>query len=364
MPQLLGIYKHNDMNLYNSYSSVIKKIEKNTKIEFTVPSSEDTNKIQIHFKYRGEEYISILSCNHFFPNQQNIDESINSITEMFRETDSTLVKRTSRLDPQYENLLICSIVLYSKSPYIHNIEFIIAMLKVEKTLQYYMTTGIFGNYDPLSNGERTLYEKIKPHIHTIFDVGCRKDSEFIDFDKEVHYFDPVPQFIDDISRLPNKNSHSRFNKFGLGSETRNMDYYPKYQSFYDRVVSCGDSDVSNKLTLYIKRGDDYMNENKVESVDFLKIDTEGFEYEVVRGFSDRLKDVKLIQFEYGGTYLDNGVKLNDIVKYLSGFGFCNFCYVSQYGLQRITDFSDHYQYCNIVCVNSNYNEMLQLYDSL
>ncbi len=32
----------------------------------------------------------------------------------------------------------------------------------------------------------------------IFDVGCRSDSDYIDFTGEVHYFDPVNEFIENL----------------------------------------------------------------------------------------------------------------------------------------------------------------------
>lgn len=34
--------------------------------------------------------------------------------------------------------------------------------------------------------------------NVIFDVGCRSDSEFVNFHGEVHYFDPVNEFIVDL----------------------------------------------------------------------------------------------------------------------------------------------------------------------
>jgi hypothetical protein len=36
-------------------------------------------------------------------------------------------------------------------------------------------------------------------------------------------------------------------------------------------------------------------------------------------------------------------------------GFYKFSYLTSYGTEIITDFNDHYQYCNIVCINKNSN---------
>ena len=103
--------------------------------------------------------------------------------------------------------------------------------------------------------------------------------------------------------------------------------------------------------LQIKKAKDYIVEKNIESIDFLKIDTEGYELKVLQGFEECLEHVKIIQFEYGGTFLDNNTKLIDVIHYLQQKGFYKFAYLTNYGTELITDFSDHYQYCNIVCIN-------------
>ena len=64
-------------------------------------------------------------------------------------------------------------------------------------------------------------------------------------------------------------------------------------------------------------------------------------------------DDHIIQFEYGGTFLDNNTKLIDVIKYLENKNFYKFSYLTNNGPTLITDFNDHYQYCNIVCINKN-----------
>jgi FkbM family methyltransferase len=194
---------------------------------------------------------------------------------------------------------------------------------------------------------------IKNSINTIFDVGCRADSEFIYFNGDVHYFDPVNNFIEQLKNQQKLNKNSFYNNFGLGNENNQFYYYPRYQSFYDRINSCNISDDSNKILLEIKKGKDYVINNNIEAIDFLKIDTEGYELNVLQGFEECLEIVKIIQFEYGGTFLDNNIKLIDVINYLQEKGFYKFSYLTYNGPVLITDFNDHYQYCNIVCINKN-----------
>jgi FkbM family methyltransferase len=212
---------------------------------------------------------------------------------------------------------------------------------------------MFNNCNSKTNGEEGFFMHIKNSINTIFDVGCRADSEFIYFNGDVHYFDPVNNFIEQLKNQQKLNKNSFYNNFGLGNENNQFYYYPRYQSFYDRINSCNISDDSNKILLEIKKGKDYVINNNIEAIDFLKIDTEGYELNVLQGFEECLEIVKIIQFEYGGTFLDNNIKLIDVINYLQEKGFYKFSYLTYNGPVLITDFNDHYQYCNIVCINKN-----------
>ena len=62
---------------------------------------------------------------------------------------------------------------------------------------------------------------------------------------------------------------------------------------------------------------DYLIDNNIDKVDFLKIDTEGYEYETLLGLRNKLQNVKLILFEhhYDNMILKN-YKFRDIHKIL------------------------------------------------
>jgi FkbM family methyltransferase len=213
---------------------------------------------------------------------------------------------------------------------------------------------MFNNCDPEYNGEIKFYNDIKDQIHVIFDVGCRSESVFTRFTGVVHYFDPVSEYVEELKLKPNDNKYNFFNSIGLGNVKHTTFYYPRYESFYNRTTSCGICDDANKKLLHISTGKEYIQENNIQCIDFLKIDTEGYELQVLQGFDDFLENIKVIQFEYGGTFLDNHVKLVNVIHYLEKKGFYRFSYLSNEGLVPIRDFTDHYQYCNIVCFHKNF----------
>lgn len=173
----------------------------------------------------------------------------------------------------------------------------------------------------LSNGEELFFNKIKERCNIIFDVGCNRDSLFLDSTAETHYFDPVASFIEELKTKNSRNKKSFFNNFGLGESNKIIPYYTNTGSFVDRAIG------SKETELYeLRKGIEYIQMHKIEFIDFLKIDVELYELNVLEGFSDFLKEIKIIQFEYGpGTFTDLNIKLSQITNYLEKYGF-NKCF--------------------------------------
>ena len=200
--------------------------------------------------------------------------------------------------------------------------------------------------------ESLFFNSIKDSCKIIFDVGAREDSIYLDFHGDVHYFEPVAEFLNNLEQQPRKNTNAFFNPFGLGESHQSLFYYPTYQSFFDRVKSCKISDEKNKMILTVKPASEYINANNIQHIDFVKIDTEGYEYNVLKGFGDSLHKVRILQFEYGGTYLDSNTTLRQVLDYLEQYGFTRFFYLKSEGLVPLVDRNDHYQYSNIVCLRA------------
>ena len=96
-------------------------------------------------------------------------------------------------------------------------------------------------------------------------------------------FNPNIDFINKISKLFNKNSKCFFNNFGLGNKETKLKYYHECQSFVNRELNL----YNNKnISLFnIKTGEYYCNENNIKYIDFLKIDSEGYELNILRGLN-------------------------------------------------------------------------------
>ena len=66
--------------------------------------------------------------------------------------------------------------------------------------------------------------------------------------------DPVESFVEKLKNQKNINKNSYFNNFGLGNDNKELYYYPKHESFYDRVNSCGIVMILIKFYCMLKKG--------------------------------------------------------------------------------------------------------------
>jgi len=207
----------------------------------------------------------------------------------------------------------------------------------------------FGDSNLRSNGELQFFNNIRTKINSIFDVGSNIDSPYIDFHGEVHYFEPLP-LIHELVIKSNKNKKAIFNNFGLS------DISDKNREVIWETGGNLPGGAEEKLhpvgctpTMSTMTGEDYMVKNHISEVDFLKIDVEGHELHIIRGFNEFLNSIKIVQFEYGRTTFICGTRMIDIISHLRKFGFKDFSYISPLGLIPLNSTEDHFNFCNIVC---------------
>ena len=80
--------------------------------------------------------------------------------------------------------------------------------------------------------------------------------------------------------------------------------------------------VTTKSKIQVIRLDEFMNKNNIKKMDLLKIDTEGFEYNVIKSAGSRIYDIKLIHIEHHfDDMIIKNYKLSDIHEYLKNKGF-------------------------------------------
>ena len=187
----------------------------------------------------------------------------------------------------------------------------------------------------VSNGDSmqfyvNLVEKFcnyKPN--NIVEIGANyaQDAEFlrksfnID-EEEIYVFEPHPQIFTEIKKM------YKFKAFDLAvSNTRGRTKFNAIDILNNEYNNSGISSLRNGLKTNKKnfinvevdliRMDDFIQQYNIESIDFLKLDVEGMNYEVLEGFGEYLSYVKAIQTE--GEYVQywEGQKLyNDMEELL------------------------------------------------
>ena len=84
----------------------------------------------------------------------------------------------------------------------------------------------------------------------------------------------------------------------------------------------GKKNFYNNIEIQTNTLKNYINENYIKKVDFLKIDTEGYEYEIILGLEEKINNVKLIMFEHHyDDMIKKSYKYSDIKKILNDNGF-------------------------------------------
>tara|TARA_R110000803_G_scaffold176107_1_gene238612 strand:+ start:556 stop:1770 length:1215 start_codon:yes stop_codon:yes gene_type:complete len=200
----------------------------------------------------------------------------------------------------------------------------------------------------------------------VFDVGSNK-GEFsdllIDNVSEIHLFEPNElllaytkvKFCDRANVVYN-------NRAVCNKESKDVDFYyfenenNGLSSIYDNPE--WDYLPKKKKTVLSCSLDEYAAFNFVKQIDFIKIDVEGAEWDVIQGAWQILKEkmVKYIQIEYSPHYKLNDYKFKDLIDFVNQFGYKVFS-TDVEGLEMTVDnFVEDYRLENFIIKNMEITE--------
>ena len=101
-----------------------------------------------------------------------------------------------------------------------------------------------------------------------------------------------------------------FNQFNESSSStiKVVDEESKYYKRKFRLINfLSNKKTYQKIEIKISRLKEYIEKNNIEKIDFMKIDTEGYEFEILLGLENKIKLVDIIMFEH---HYDNMIKKN------------------------------------------------------
>jgi FkbM family methyltransferase len=220
---------------------------------------------------------------------------------------------------------------------------------------YGMNFGVASGYADYS-GELHIIKNLKKHMHNgvIFDVGANVGDwskfiiqEYKDINYNLYMFEPsasaYQKMIDSIKTTQNIKQY----QIGFGDKNETIKIYFDNETQGSAGAFIQNSKYSEDIQ--IETIDDFCQKNDIQKISFLKMDVQGYEYNILLGAQNMLESGKIdfIQFEIDEPNIENRIFFKDFWKMLSP----NYkIYHSLYnGLVEIQEY--HYNLENFNCMN-------------
>lgn len=148
---------------------------------------------------------------------------------------------------------------------------------------------------------------------------------------EVHSFEPVPQYFIRLQNIQKDNPHYHIHLNGValaeneGTATiavtnlKNIGWNTMVPDFMSEDT------VEEEVDINVTTLDRYLSQNNVRGLRFVKIDTEGYEFPVMKGFQQYLrtaKELPIIVIEVApAAYPKLGVSLSEFSEFMENLGY-------------------------------------------
>jgi len=179
----------------------------------------------------------------------------------------------------------------------------------------------YGNFN--RTGEKNFIRLIKDEINLSLDIGANVGNYtkliLQETNSKVISFEPLPDAYRELENLK-KDFSERLEIFNIAisNENKKQDLYfsnersekASLMKHLEKLSFVGKAN-RNKISVEVKKLDDLKNILKNQTIDFIKIDTEGYEFEVLDGAKYLLKEhkPKFIQIEFNWHQLLKGQTL-------------------------------------------------------
>lgn len=178
------------------------------------------------------------------------------------------------------------------------------------------------------------YLKDPTKIGMIFDVGANVGQSALEFAKSfpkasIHSFEP---FVANFHALRHNTSHTpsiRCHQIALSDHNGSIEVLVDNvaNSEWNSITEKRQQEMKNstdvsKESVVLSRGDSFCNTLGITEIDILKIDTEGHDLDVIKGFDGMFKkgDISSVIVEVGFFKDETHGKFQEINSYLTGAG--------------------------------------------
>ncbi len=226
----------------------------------------------------------------------------------------------------------------------------------------------YGNYKNLKESGEYLFIKnylSNNSINLCLDIGANNG----DYSKlllehtssKVICFEPLPFAFEKMKKnLSIFNDRCSFVNKGVGSKSESLKIHfnkdrSSHASFSEEIKSIDYIENSESIEIDVTSIDDFCDINNISEIDFIKIDTEGFEKEVFEGASKTFLKLKpkFIQIEYNLHQLFRDTSLNYFSEKLPGYDTYQLTYNGMKKVDAKHPFSNIYMYSNFVFIRKD-----------
>lgn len=201
--------------------------------------------------------------------------------------------------------------------------------------------GILNSEGNEWTGENNFLSKLKNKnkINIIFDVGSNTDAYGYEYFKKakIFAFEPHPHTFKKFKKKwQNKNRVKGFNyavsnkvgkiklwDFADDADLKRTQPSSQLSTVYKPIIEHIHQQKTQFFWVKATTIDQFMEKHKIEQIDLLKIDTEGHEYQVLRGAKKAIKEkrIKIVQFEFNEMNVFSKKFLIDFMNLLPNFDF-------------------------------------------
>lgn len=194
-----------------------------------------------------------------------------------------------------------------------------------KKIYIYLVRSLLNFFDYFQQKKIiSFFKKYLKNNHIIFfDIGSHYGETVKKFEKvlnvkEFHCFEASPKNFEILTkRIYQKDKIFKYhlNNLGLGNQNgevflnqteesssstiNKLNLNSKYLKRKLRILNISKQEnYFKKIPIKLIKLDNYIEEKKIEMIDIIKIDTEGFEFNILKGLKKNFKKVKLIYFEH------------------------------------------------------------------
>ncbi len=179
---------------------------------------------------------------------------------------------------------------------------------------------------------------------SIIDVGAHKGEYILNIlknfkVKQGYCFEPNPSVFRILQNNIKNKKNIEFINFGVSNSSGKIKFNVNIESSSSSINNLNEksnyykkkfyllnflntSNVTKVIDIEVLTLDNFMKKKGIIQIDLLKIDTEGYEMQVLKGLQDKIKKIKLIHFEH---HFDDMImkdyKLSNIHNYLIKNGF-------------------------------------------